>query len=58
MAIYNYSVDLDPDADGETFFSVFADNGQGSSAEVAGKIGERKIADAIAQYLNQLQPLH
>ena len=52
---YRYVVDLDPDD--EEFFSIFANTEQGSSAEVAGKIGEREIADAIAEFLNQRQPL-
>lgn len=48
---HKFSVTEDPNYPG--FFSVYADK-DGSGAEVAGKIGEREVADAIADALNQL----
>lgn len=46
-----FSVEADPDYPG--FFSVYADK-DGTGCEVAGKIGERCVADAIASSLRQL----
>ncbi len=43
----------DPDYEG--FWSVFTDEPNAINAELAGKIGERKIADWIAQSLEQFE---
>ena len=48
---YTFTVGDDPD-NGD-FFSVWADK-DGAGCEVAGKIGERAVAAAIASSLNQL----
>ena len=50
-----YEIDNDPDNEG--FFSVFVYNGKGGGAEVAGKIGERAVAEVIVAALNAQQPL-
>lgn len=47
----DFYVDADPDY--PEFFSVFSDS-RGSGCEVAGKIGERCVADAIAWSLKHL----
>ena len=46
---YAFTVSEDPEFEG--FFSVYADK-DGSGCEVAGKIGERCVADAIAKLLS------
>ena len=48
---YKFSVAEDPDNPG--FFSVYADK-DGAGAEVAGKIGEREVAEAIVSALGRL----
>jgi hypothetical protein len=48
---YTFTVENDPDI--PEFFSVYADR-DGAGAEVAGKIGERCVAEIIAATLNQL----
>lgn len=55
---YTYTVETDPDNEiGEGFYSVFVDNGKGGSCEVAGKIGEKVVAEIIAAALRHAQPI-
>ncbi len=49
-----YTFTIEPDPDDQEFFSIVIHNGEGSSAEVAGKIGHRAFAALILHVVRNL----
>lgn len=52
-AITSIPVVVDDDPDYEGFYSIFTNSADMINAELAGKIGERTVADRFAKFWNE-----
>lgn len=53
---YKFTLEHDPEGE-DGFYSVFVDNGEGCSAELAGRIGNKAVAEVIVGALQLLEPM-
>ena len=51
--ITSFPVVVDNDPDNEGFFSIFTNSADTINVELAGKIGEREVADRLTKFWNE-----